>query len=668
MRWIIRAVLALLLLVVLGVGALFLVPTEKIAGLAIQEFNRLTGRELRIEGSVRPTLWPVLGVTTGPVSISNADWSNEGPMLTAKGLSISVDLNSLISGEVRITEINADGPKIVLERAADGRENWVFGGENGGEVTTQTPGVGAAFALDQARVTGGSLTCIDHQNGLRKDISALNGSFRLPAFTGPADIDLSGQMNGQDFTLVAGIAGFKDFLDGRLIGVKADLSAGAARVNFDGDASLTGPEAKGQIAADLADLTAISTLAGTTAPNLPVGLGGSSVSVAGEITLTAQGSLFLRGGQAKLDGNALSIDADLSAGADRPHLTAKVTAGALDLSGLTQGGGSSSGAGSGGSGWSDAAMDLSGLAAIDAELSLTADSLDLGLIKAAPLRTKVTIDRSRMVTDLIKVGAYGGSITGNFVINARKGLSMGGDLAFSGMDLQPLLSDFAGITRLTGQGDLTVKFVGSGKSMAAIMNSLEGDGRIVLGAGEIQGLDIEGMITNLDPSYVGAGKKTVYDDLTASFALSEGDLLNDDLVLNSPYLKAEGRGRIGLGRRDIDYRIKATALRAADGTGGVDVPVLIRGPWSDPAYSLDLESLAQQKLDEELAKLEEEAKAKAAALEAEARAKLEAELEKATGGQVQEGETLEDAAKRLGTDVIEGEAAKALEKLLGGGG
>lgn len=663
MRWIVRAILAVLLLVVLGIGALFLIPTEKIAGLAIQEFNRLTGRELQIEGSVRPTLWPVLGVATGPVSISNADWSDEGPMLTAKGLSISVDLNSLMSGEVRITEISADGPKIVLERAADGRENWVFGGDNGGEVTTQTPGVGAAFTLDQARVTGGSLIFIDHQSGLRKEITALTGSFRLPAFIGPADIDLTGQLNGQDFSVEAGIAGFKDFIDGGLVGIKADLGAGSARVTFDGDASLTGPEAKGQITADLGDLKAVSALAGTSAPGLPAGLGASSVSVAGEMTLTAEGSLFLRGGRATLDGNALSVDADLTTGEDRPHLTAKVSAGALDLATLTKGGESG-----GVPGWSDAPMDLSGLGTLDAELSLTADSLDLGLIKAAPLQTTVTIDRSRMVTELQKVGAYGGAITGSFVINARKGLSMGGDLAFSGMDLQPLLTDFAGVSRLTGQGDLAVNFVGSGKSMAAIMNSLEGDGRIALGAGEIQGLDIEGMITNLDPSYVGSGKKTVYDDLTASFSLSEGDLLNDDLVLNSPYLKAEGKGRIGLGRRDIDYRITATALRAADGTGGINVPVLIRGPWSDPAYALDLESLAQQKLDEELAKLEAEAKAKAAALESEAKAKLEAELEKATGGQVQEGENLEDAAKRLGTDVIEDEAAKALEKLLGGGG
>ena len=86
-------------------------------------------------GSVRPSIWPQLGVKTGPVSLSNADWSDQGPMLQAEGLAISVDLAALIGGEVKITGIEAIAPRILLERSAKGQENWVFGGSNGGDVT-----------------------------------------------------------------------------------------------------------------------------------------------------------------------------------------------------------------------------------------------------------------------------------------------------------------------------------------------------------------------------------------------------------------------------------------------------------------------------------------------------------------------------------------------------
>ena len=93
MRWIVRSVVALVLalvtLAVLAAGALFLIPSERIAGLVVGQFKTLTGRELVIEGSVRPTVWPVLGVKTGKVSISNADWSDLGPMFQAEALEIA---------------------------------------------------------------------------------------------------------------------------------------------------------------------------------------------------------------------------------------------------------------------------------------------------------------------------------------------------------------------------------------------------------------------------------------------------------------------------------------------------------------------------------------------------------------------------------------------------
>jgi AsmA protein len=60
--------------------------------------------------------------------------------------------------------------------------------------------------------------------------------------------------------------------------------------------------------------------------------------------------------------------------------------------------------------------------------------------------------------------------------------------------------------------------------------------------------------------------------------------------------------------------------------------------------------------------LETEARAKLEAAEAAARAKLENELGVVQGT----GESIEDAVKRRGEDVLTDEAARALEKLLGG--
>lgn len=662
MRWIIRSVIAVVLLAIVLVGSVFLIPAEKVAGIAVAKFNALTGRELVISGAVRPSIWPQLGVTTGPISISNAAWSKEGPMVQAEGLSISLDLAALIGGDVKITGVEAINPKIVLERSAKGAENWVFGGEAGGTVSAATPGVGQPFTLDKASVSGGALVFADHAAGVRYEVSGIEAAAAIPRYTGPATIDMAAVMNGQSFTLTGKVGAFQDFLDGKLVDSDLKLIAGAAEVGFKGTAGL-GPEAKGALSADLGDLAAISALAGIAAPKLPEGLGASDVQVAGAVTLTTAGSLHLRAGAVVLDGNKLAMDADLVTAGERAKLSAKVSAAALDLAGVSggQGGGESGGVQA--SGWPTDKIDVSGLSGLDAVVALTADSIDLGMVKFGASQIVLTNDRSRLVAELRKVSAYEGVISGQFVVNGRKGLSVGGDLSFAGMALRPMLADFGGYERLVGTGDMRVKFLGSGASVDAIMQSLSGSGSLALSNGEILGLDIAGMLRTLDTSYVGEGQKTIFDSLGGSFTMADGVLHNEDLVLKSPYITARGVGDVGMGARTLEYRIKATALADDTGAGGLTAPLLIKGSWANPKFSLDLQAIADEKLAEQTAALEAQAEAKRAELEAEARAKLESEL----GVVQQDGESLEDAAKRRMNEAVDEQAQKALQKLLGGG-
>ena len=277
MRWIVRSVVALVLalvtLAVLAAGALFLIPSERIAGLVVGQFKTLTGRELLIEGSVRPTVWPVLGVKTGKVSISNADWSDLGPMFQAEALEIAVDMAALIGGEAKITAVTAVAPELLLERARDGRENWVFGGESGGSVSTATPGVGAPFTLGRASMSGGRLVFVDHGTGTRVDLQDLSVESAIPDFEGPVQVVLSAVLQGQAFAADLTLGQFRAFLDGKLGPVTLAFEAGAASGRFEGQAGWKPMAAKGDVQADLGQLIEVAALAGAVAPDLPKGLG-----------------------------------------------------------------------------------------------------------------------------------------------------------------------------------------------------------------------------------------------------------------------------------------------------------------------------------------------------------------------------------------------------------
>jgi len=651
MRWVFRVAGVLAVLVVAGAAALLLIPSDRVAALAVGQFEKVTGRQLTIEGGVTPTLWPVLGVETGRISISNADWSEEGPMLTADALAIRIDANALWGGEVRITGLELTRPEILIEKGEEGTGNWVFGGAAGGTASADMAGAETPFTLDLGVIRDGSIGYIDHSTGQAVMLTGVDLEARLAAYEGPLEVSLTAESGGEAVALDLVVEAFRTAYEGGVSPVSVTAQAGAARVDFAGRAGFMPMVAEGQLDADLGDLSAMARLVGMEPPALPQGFGSESVAVAGAVTLTAEGSAHLREGRIVLDGRTITGDLDLTPGETRPKLVARLAVGDLAV-GQNVAGGSSAGDGGGAvatAGWSDRPIDVSGLSALDMDVGLRATLLGLGPVTLGPVAARVTVDRARAVVSLDEVGAYGGTVAGEFVVNGRKGLSVGGDLAFRNIALQPMLTDLTGFARLVGTGDLTLNFLGSGNSVDAIMRSLSGAGVLNLGPGAIEGLDIAGMIRTLDTGFVGEGQRTVFDSLSASFDIDGGDLFNRDLLMAGPVVSAEGAGRIGLGARDLEYRIRPTALRGADGTGGISVPLWITGSWAAPSFALDLEALAEENLKDEAKALEDDLKAKAAE-----------EL-----GQV-EGESLEDAAKRKLQEQLGQEAGSLLEGLLGG--
>ena len=191
---------------------------------------------------------------------------------------------------------------------------------------------------------------------------------------------------------------------------------------------------------------------------------------------------------------------------------------------------------------------------------------------------------------------------------------------------------------------MQLKFLGVGNTMDKIMRSLSGQGSLAVGAGELRGLDIMGMIRNLDASFEGDGSKTVFDAINASYVIDGGVLRNSDLDFRASLLTATGEGSLDIGAQNINYRIDPVAL--SDQTGGFGVPVLITGPWANVKFRPDLKALADRELAEEKEKLK-----------AAAAAKLEEEL----GVDLDGAESVEEVVK----DKLEDRAKDALRGLFG---
>ncbi len=678
MAWIFRLALALVGLVIVAVAVVLLMPADRIAQIAEQRFEAATGRAMTISGGVSPKLWPVLGVETGAMSIANADWSDEGPMLTAESLVIGVDAAALIRGEIRIKNVEATAPRIILERAADGKGNWQIGAADPGAAEAPVPGADTApaepiegetetapetgprfFSLDLARIEDGAILYIDRRDGSRSALFDIDAELQLPDFNGRAELEFSGLMNGQRIDTTTVIDGFSTFLANGAVPVSVRGDIGSSEIAFDGRAGLAPLAASGRVDADLGNLSGPFGILGMAPPSLPGGLG-DDIAIAGDITFAGQ-TLNLRDARVNLSGTALTGAADVALG-DKPKVTARIAAGDLDLSAFAGGSAGSGSAAATGSastganpqatgappstGWPTSAIDASALQALDLDLSLSADSLNLGILRFGRVSTVTQLNDGRAVTEISEMQGYGGALSGSFVVNSRGGLSTRINLAGRGIDMNALLQALAETDRLASTGDFSVNLLGVGSSVDAIMKSLDGDASVRLAGGEMRGINLERMLRNLDPSAIGDGQATPLESATASFAVAGGVAQTGDLRLVTPAATASGTGTIGLGARTLDLRLIPSLGAEQD----INVPVVIRGPWSDPAVTLDLEAVAREEIDEEIENLRIQA-------EDAVRDRIGQEL----GVETQTGDTIDDVLRRG----VEDRAVEGINNLLG---
>ena len=637
LRWIFIAVF---LFVGFAAAGLMLLPKERIAKVASAEMSKALGREVLISGDIGLSVWPVLGVKTGPVQIAGPEW-DAAPLLKAEALSIGVGAAAALKREIEIRRVELVSPEINLITAKDGRVSWAFGEST--EATGATEGSTGVtpFSLARATVTGGTVLIDDRRAGTREKLTGLDVALSMPKLAGPATLKLSGLRGGAALSLEGTVGNARDLIAGKLTPVTARFEAAGGSARFEGRMSQA-LEAEGQMSLSTSSTSTFMQSLGLGAAELPRGMG-QAIDMTGQVTFSGGEIVNLRGMTLKLDQNTLTGDADIRLGGAKPQITAKLAAGALDFASLAAEGGS--GGGESSAGWSKTTIDASGLAAVNAEVSLAVQSLDAGMIKLGASSLGVSLDNSRLVLKLPKATGYGGQISGEFVVNNRGGLSVGGNLNILQADVKSLLVDLMGVERLSGKGDGFVKFLGSGRNLDAIMNSLSGNGGLAMAGGTISGLDLNGLMGT------GNGTKgtTVFDKLGASFDIKAGVLSNDNLNMTLPRIAATGKGVVGLGAQTINYVFTPVALKASSGKD-LAFPVKIYGPWSNPKIIPDLSAAIDLNFKEK----KEEVKQKA-------NDAIKKKVEQELGVSVGEGQSVEDAVKQGVEDKLKKELFKIFE-------
>ena len=155
-----------------------------------RQISEKTGREFVIAGDldVRLSLNPL--ISAEGVSLANAEWGTEQPMLAVDKIAFRVSLWDLLKGDIVLPEVSASLPKVILEKSEDGKKNWELKKE---EKETRLPRIGR-LVLDRGVV-------VFRDPKTKSDITAkiFTDSASADAREAPLNVEAGGKFTGLEF-------------------------------------------------------------------------------------------------------------------------------------------------------------------------------------------------------------------------------------------------------------------------------------------------------------------------------------------------------------------------------------------------------------------------------------------------------------------------------------
>ena len=201
---------------------------------------------------------------------------------------------------------------------------------------------------------------------------------------------------------------------------------------------------------------------------------------------------------------------------------------------------------------------------------------------------------------------YQGTYRGDIRLDARTDMPVARlDTALTGVNLAPLLQDFMDATYVTGTGNVQLALTGSGADTATIKRNLNGTGSLDLQEGVLQGVDVGGVLTQVEtmirertPRTVTRGERTPFETFSANIRIQDGVVTTDDLLIDSSGFAVTGRGTlVNLTNDAIAFNMiasvdanPATGERTYD-IGGYTLPIACTGVISSPTCLPDIQAI-----------------------------------------------------------------------------
>lgn len=639
-------VLAILLGIVVGFLLLlalvltFLIDPNRYRDDLARIVKEQTGRTLRIDGDLKLSLFPWLGLKTQRLELSNAPGFGSEPFAQIANADIRVELLPLLRRQVVVEGVRLNGLALHLARDRDGRTNWADLTRASGAAPAPAPQAKgspadalAIFTVRKVEVTNAELTWRDATNGTALTVRELTLTSGNILGTTPVPLSLA-------FTIEAGMAGGKPqrerlelharlHLDpaGQALNVpEMKLALGELKLNsaVTGKRLFDAPSFSGRLDVARFDARALMTRFGVgyqpadadalRAVSLGTRFNATSDSAALEGLDVRLDNTHLAGQlgvrhfaqpayRFDLDVDQLDLDRYLPAASEASAKHGKQAAPATKAKAPAKPDGAAQAI----------VIPLALLRSIDAQGKLDVQSLKAMGVKSQAITLQVAAKDGKIALGPNRAKLYGGEYAGRTTVDASANPPrFQFDEKLTSVQLGPFLKDAGVFDRYSGTGQVELKLTARGLDAEALTRTLNGSAAVQLRNGKVEGVNLQKLVQQARALYDQArgrqvrtsaqpSDETAFESLTASFRVTDGVARNDDLKLVGPVVRATGQGSADLVKQVPDYKLMVTVAEGTD-QRGTTVPVHIGGTFAKPEFDVDYAAVLKEQAGQSLEK------------------------------------------------------------------
>ncbi len=572
------------------VALAFVIPAAAVRDAVSKEIHAVTGLDPVLRGHVSVSLFPSGTVNFHDVLLGD-DRTGE-PAVVADEMTAHLRYFPLLAGRIEIADVTLVRPTITVTLRPDGKSNW----------SGLIESLARALAPDRARTASFSEigirdgVVIVHNRSAGKDATGRLDSvdFQLAWPSISRSFGANGRFVWHDEPVEASLT-LSDFLaalTGERTGVKLRLSGAPVNVAFDGAAS-DRPTLKidGTLSVESPSLR--EAIRWTDGRELPFGgFGRFALRAQSQI---GNGMISLSGVNVELDGNtaegALTLAAD-----DHRAVQGTLAADALDLTPYVSG---TRLMAANERNWDRMPIALDGLTDFDLDLRLSAASVKIANARLGRTAVAATIRGGKLDVTIGESQAFDGVAKGSLgLASADGGVAVNAHVQFVDVDLESCLGQMFGLRRLAGRGNVALDIEGSGASVLAVTNTLDGTASLTAHDGALAGIDVEQLLRRLERRPLGGtgdyrSGRTPFDQLALSLKLVHGVVSVENMHVEGPGVRLAVGGQASVPARDLDLKGTATLVSSAT-ANEFELPFVVQGQWDDPIMLPDPQSLIRR--------------------------------------------------------------------------